>query len=79
MNPISFGHTLGQLRRSPLKPYEQRVLACNHAARPSTPAVVLGIPMDVLVLRVDWGTYCTDLGLEWAPGSEDWDRIAPPF
>jgi hypothetical protein len=35
--------------------------------------------MDVLVLRVDWGDRCTDMGLEWAPGSEEWDRIAPPF
>jgi hypothetical protein len=35
--------------------------------------------MDVLVLRVDWGDRCTDLGIEWAPGGEDWDRIAPPF
>ena len=43
------------------------------------PAVVLGIPMDVLVLRVDWGDRCTDLGLEWAPGSQEWGRIAPPF
>ena len=43
------------------------------------PAIVLGTPMDVLVLRVDWGDRCTDLGLEWASGSEEWDRIAPPF
>ena len=43
------------------------------------PAVVVGCPMDVLVLRVDWGLKCTDLGLEWAPGSEEWGRIAPPF
>jgi hypothetical protein len=43
------------------------------------PAVVVGCPMDVLVLRVDWGLKCTDLGLEWAPGSEQWYRIAPPF
>jgi hypothetical protein len=43
------------------------------------PAIVVGCPMDVLVLRVDWGDRCTDLGLEWAPGSEEWDRIAPPF
>ena len=43
------------------------------------PAVVTCQFGDVLVLRVDWGTYCTDLGLEWAPGSKDWGRIAPPF
>jgi hypothetical protein len=42
-------------------------------------AIVLGCPMDVLVLRVDWGDRCSDLGLEWVLGNEDFGRIAPPF
>ena len=43
------------------------------------PAVVTCNAANVLVLRVDWGDRCTDLAIEWAPGHEEYSRIAPPF
>jgi len=43
------------------------------------PAVVLGYLYATLLLRVDWGDRCTDVGLCWARGHEEYDRIAPPF
>jgi len=54
-------------------------LAFYRTATTLYPAVVTCNAADVLVLRVDWGDRCTDLSIEWAPGHEEYHRIAPPF
>jgi hypothetical protein len=43
------------------------------------PAVVVGYLYASLILRVDWGDRCRDVSLCWAPGREEWHRVAPPF